>query len=424
MARERKYAGLPDMDDGQDIYETPLPELTDDTSTVPTTAKGGNHSDDEFYDLEDPEDPISRSRLRMNDALSRFQTSNVNTDSVDFTDRVDGKRKSYKVSSRRQKVRANGTVEYGDLSDEDDDEEGLERKIARLKREVEEAKEELAKRATVAGAEDGEKKPTKAGDGEKPTMRLESMSEVLQELSRSAAQPGPLPKATPAPAGPADESAMGSNATYTLTYAPTYEESHALAKTADFDRRLLSLEKGLGIASTIMPEVGSDGLPRAILPSLDVMEKQIATLAQASGPSLRAITSEVEELAKKQKALNDARDKDKSLGEGGRPAESDAKINALYGILPTIESLSPMLPPLLDRLRSLRAIHADAASASETLERLEKDQAEMAAELKQWRVGLEKMEEAIKGGDETVQGNMKVMEGWVKGLEERMDKLK
>ena len=224
-------------------------------------------------------------------------------------------------------------------------------------------------------------------------------------------------------------------ATYTVTYAPTYEQSHALAKAADFDRRLLMLEKGLGISSSTLPEAGSDGLARAILPTLDSLEKQISTLAQASTANLDAISRRVRTLAAEQDKLNDSREKAKTLREelgkhapaaapaAGEESEQEAKINALYGILPTIESLTPILPPLLDRLRSLRAIHADAATAAETLSRIEREQVDMAAELKQWRQGLEKMESAIKNGDETVKGNMKVMHGWVKDLEERMAKL-
>lgn len=225
---------------------------------------------------------------------------------------------------------------------------------------------------------------------------------------------------------------MGHDATYTITYAPAYEQSHALAKAADFDRRLLMLEKGLGISSSSIPEAGSDGLARAILPTLDSLEKQISTLSQASTANLDAISRRVRTLATEQDKLNDSREKAKALREelgkhaptpAGEESEQDSKINALYGILPTIENLTPILPPLLDRLRSLKAIHADAATAGETLNRIAREQAEMAAELKQWKGGLEKMEGVMKDGDEAVKGNMKVMDGWVKDLEERMAKL-
>lgn len=238
---------------------------------------------------------------------------------------------------------------------------------------------------------------------------------------------------------PADKDAEAEevgNSTYTITYAPTYEQTHALAKAADFDRRLLALEKGLGISSSLSAEAGEGGLPRAILPTLDNMDKQIMTLAQASTANLDAISRRVRTLASDQDKLNDSREKAKALREelgkgsgassqaqSADDAEQETKINALYGVLPTIESLAPMLPPLLDRLRSLRAIHADAATASQTLEQLEQKQTDMVAELKQWREGLQKLEETMKEGDSTVKGNMTVMEGWVKDLEERMTKL-
>ena len=345
---------------------------------------------------------------------------------MDFSDRVDGKRKSYKASSRRQRILQDGTEELGDLSDDDDD-ESLERKIARLKREVEEAKEEYARRKAA---------PSAGGSDAVGAENLVSLSQILGEISKpiSTTLAPQVLKTAPAPADAKEEAvvAMGQDATYTVTYAPGYEQTHALAKAADFDRRLLMLEKGLGISTSSVPEVGSDGLARAILPTLDSLEKQISTLSQASTANLDAISRRVRTLAAEQDKLNDSREKAKTLREelgrhaptpAGEESEQDAKINALYGILPTIESLAPILPPLLDRLRSLKTIHADAATASETLGRIEKEQAEMAAELKQWKGGLEKMETAMKDGDVAVKGNMKVMESWVKDLEERMARL-
>lgn len=346
---------------------------------------------------------------------------------MDFSDRVDGKRKSYKASSRRQRIQQDGTLELGDLSDDDDD-ESLERRIARLKREVEEAKSEYLKRKTESQKQEDDDEV--ASDD-----RLISLSQVLDEISKPTGRPTSvrIPKtATPSSPEEKPEAPSGDDATYTVTYAPTYEQSHALAKATDFDRRLLMLEKGLGINASLLPEAGADGLPRAILPTLDSMNKQISTLSEASTANLDAISRRVRTLAQEQDKLNDSREKAKSLreelgrnGSAAQPEESEqeAKINALYGILPTIENLTPILPPLLDRLRSLRAIHADAATASDTLARIEKQQAEMAAELKQWNEGLVKIETAIKEGNDSVEKNKQVMEEWVKDLEERMEDL-
>ncbi|KAH6604690.1 hypothetical protein Trco_006397 [Trichoderma cornu-damae] len=419
MALNRKYAALPDLDSAPDIYETP--ELTDDNSTVPTTA-ARTHSDDEFYGVDDETQSISRSRLRIDEARSRFSPATIDISGADFSDRVDGKRRSYKASSRRQRILQDGTEELGDLSD-DDDVESLERKIARLKREVEETKDEYAKRKGAA-----------PGDDEAPQgdTRLESLSQTLDDLSRRSGITSvkKMDPTSPSASEPVAADSPEAGPTYTITYAPTYEQTHALAKAADFDRRLLILERSLGISSSSTSEAGALGLPRAILPTLDSLEKQISTLSQASTANLDTISRRVRALASEQDKLNESREKAKALREelgkhaGSPPADTsdqEAKINALYAILPTIENLAPILPPLLDRLRSLRAIHADAATASQALDQIEKQQAELAAEVKLWRDGVDKLESTVGNGDRAMKTNVEVMGGWVKDLEQRLE---
>ncbi|KAG7117011.1 Molybdopterin synthase sulfur carrier subunit like protein [Verticillium longisporum] len=385
MALNRKYANLPDLDSAPDIYETP--DLTDDISTAPTTT-GPSQSDDE----------------------SRFLPSNVDASAADFSDR---------------RILEDGTTEIGDLSDEDD-EEHLDRKIARLQREIAEAKEEFGRKKAAAATQPA----IAASDAQE--QKLASLSQVIDEISRSIeSHAGVAPSQKPLPPPPQPQAGTeaqpeGLPATgtvsYTITYAPTYEQSHALAKAADFDRRLVLLEKGIGIGSAALPEADTNGLPRAILPTLDALQRQIVTLSQASTSNLDAITRRVRTLTQEAHQLEKARQGAKAAREslgGGSPSsaedaedsEQTAKINALYGTLPTIESLAPLLPPLLDRLRSLRAVHADAASASEILERIEKQQADMTADMKQWREGLDKVEEAVREGGATMSGNMKVIEG-------------
>ncbi|KAI1273397.1 Dynamitin-domain-containing protein [Xylaria sp. FL0933] len=426
MAVNRKYADLPDLDSAPDIYETP--DLTDDNSTIPTTVDR-SPSENEFDDDDDTDTDgpgISHSRLRIDQARSRFMPSQVDARDVDFSDRVHGKRKSYRASSRRHRILKDGTAEIGDLSDEEDG-ETLEKKIARLKREIQEAKEEYGRQREESGG-------APSDDAE-----LVTLSQALEELST---QPAAVLGSRAHPARPVREPTKSqedgplapvNSATYTVTYAPSYDQSHALAKAADFDWRLALLEKAIGISSTATPGLEGDGLPRAILPTLETLQNQIMTLSEASTSSLdsisrrvRTLTQEAEQLEKSRKAAKVAQEELSSAG--GHAVEADdaeqiAKINALYGTLPTIENLTPLLPPLLDRLRSLRAIHADAATASDTLERIENSQSEMASEILQWREGLEKIEEAMSEGDTSMAGNMKVIEGWVKELEAKMAQL-
>ena len=297
---------------------------------------------------------------------------------------------------------------------------------------MEEAKEEYA-RKQAEGGEKGEADKEVDGEG------LASLGQALEEISR----PPGVGRATRtgktvAPAEDTDGGAILSNATYTVTYAPTYEQSHALAKAAEFEQRLLGLEKSIGVGTATSLELGLNGLPRAILPTMDSMHQQISALGKASTTSLDAISRRVRTITADIDAMNkrkaqaqhegaryDAQGEPQAPVEGGEEGQDDqaAKINALYGTLPTIEALAPLLQPLLDRLRSLRIMHADAAAASETLDRIERQQVETAAELKQWREGLGKIEAAMGEGREAMEGNMGVMEGWVKDLEARMEKL-
>lgn len=396
----------------------------------PTTVR--SPSDNEYDDDEDAA-AISRSRLRIDQARSKFMPASVDATEVDFSDRVNTKRKSYKVSSRRHRVLEDGTEELGDLSDEDEA-GNLARKIARLKREIEEAKEEYGKqKASQTG--------TAVEEGE-----IESLSKTLDELTRldDSLAPRTIPTSGPRIPGAGtgagieqqDAEEADGSASYTITYAPNYEQTHALATAADFDRRLVFLEKALGVGSAAMPEFDSNGLPRAIIPLVENLHKQISTLSEASTPSLDAISRRVRTLTQEAESLEKARKNAKAAQEAlastGAAAASDAaspedseqaaKVNALYSMIPTIENLSPLLPPLLDRLRSLRMIHADAATAAETLAQIEQKQTEMATDIQQWREGLEKLEAAVRDGDASREKNVEVISQWVQELEGKISK--
>ncbi|KAL1893781.1 hypothetical protein Sste5346_006284 [Sporothrix stenoceras] len=442
MALNRKYSALPDLDTAPDIYETP--ELTDDNSTVlTTTGRSPSDDSDDNDDDDDVDTGISRSRVQVDQARSRFLGSTVDARGVDFSDRVDGKRKSYRTATSARRRRQQQKAVLGDVSDpdgdedeelvEDDDEDndspdGLERKIARLKREVEEAKAAYSRQKAEAAA----KANGKGAPGAAAGTDLDSLSQALDDITRLADEEA-AKTARPLSSAPTTDAAS----TSAPAPAPSAAGAHALAQTADFDRRLVLLERSIGIE-------GGDGagLPRAILPTLDALQRQIGTLADASTASLdgisrrvRTLAQEADQLAKSRQAAKAAQEAlaDVTGGAGGKTEAAssaakgedsdDTKINALYGTLPTIEQLAPLLPPLLDRLRSLRAIHADAAGASELLDELAQQQADTAAEVKQWRQGLETMEAALRDGEATMGKNAQVMEGWVKELEARLDRL-
>ncbi|KAG9543875.1 hypothetical protein KCU79_g17303, partial [Aureobasidium melanogenum] len=135
MAQVRKYAALPDLDESPDTYETP--DLTDDASTLPTSTAWSETSDTEA----NPN--ISRTKLHPDEARSQFQSSRVDARETDFSDRVSSKRRAYVVSNREH-------GQDGDDYDSEDENESLQRKLARLNREMQEVQNELEKRKSEA----------------------------------------------------------------------------------------------------------------------------------------------------------------------------------------------------------------------------------------------------------------------------------
>jgi nuclear migration protein JNM1 len=243
--------------------------------------------------------------------------------------------------------------------------------------------------------------------------------------------------------GKAERTQDGSS--YTVSYVPSFQQNHILAKAADFDKRLVLLEEVLGLDNMLLPSQGTSSV-KAVLPTLDTLDRQVAFLTSTSASSLDPIGKRIRQLTQEAEKLDEARRSAKASqealkssqsetfthpdrandtrkGDDGDDTEDISKINSLYGILPSIESLAPLLPSVLDRLRSLRLIHADAAGASHTLANVEKRQAEMVADIKSWRAGLEKVEGVMRDSEVTMASNMKMIEGWVQELEGRVKSL-
>lgn len=217
-------------------------------------------------------------------------------------------------------------------------------------------------------------------------------------------------------------------------------QSPVLPKVAEFDARLVLVETLMGIDAIPLPTQERQPT-RAVFPFIEQLDRQITALSTSTDSSLDSISRRVRQLTQDAQRLVEARSAAKAVQDGSsgprlplppdgessinsfiKDPEHVSKINALYGALPTIELLAPLLPAALDRLRSLQIIHADAAAANQTLAQLETRQEDMAQELKRWRDGLETVERKVKEGENTMSENTEVIETWVKELEERMNK--
>ena len=391
MAAPSRLAALPGYDTAPDVYETP--ELTDDTSntnhTAPsevddsTTSTSATTDSESYSDSESEGGVVSRRRLKPSHAREKFtrEGKGVEIKGGRFGDRVGGLGgRGYRVSqvSRRE------------------DNESLAERVARLKREVEECRV-LAEGANGEGA---------VGEGD-----MEGLRRVLEGLHTSTGR---------------DTRARDDEVESDKVKEETSKG------VADFDARLSVLEKSLGLASL---DGGAPETP--LLPSLALLDRQFGALMNASSlASLEAASGRIRKLKEEAEQLSlpsmDPTAQPQSSGtttptseatqQGMSPVDIE-KLRALHNLLPTLQSLSPTVPALLDRLRSLHNLHTGAANAASELEDVERGQADLDKEMKEWRVGLEKVEKAIREADEANGRNGKVVQGWVKDVEGRMSKL-
>ncbi|CAI7571459.1 unnamed protein product [Penicillium glandicola] len=467
MSFNKKYAGLPDLDLSPDIYETP--DLTDEASTLPTATIRTDSDHDDAGSNSD----IDREGVNPDQARMHFMGAAVDARDVNFSDSISMKRQAYRsksMSQRRRRRREDGVEEVGDLSDSED--ESIERRLARLRREVEDLKVEMANKTDGAEAESaaaGENSRENLGDG------VAELSRALDNLhaSRGAASSShsaaallsqKLGPATGSATDPKTQASVDASKTVSTVPAPTASSAGLLSHAAAFDGRLALLESSLGISSSSNPFIAdgiNDSTSHPVLPALDQLTSRLSALTgllvgtspasaapvanAASGmttPHLEALSTRVRKLTTDAEALTAARRKAFEAAKAvhnARLASSDtdvvpaleastdddhaAKIQALYTTLPTIQSLHPLLPSVLERLRSLRACHAGAAHAADSLNELEKRHAEMASEIEQWREGLTTVEEKMQQGEAALRSNVEVVEPWVRDLESRLARL-
>lgn len=304
------------------------------------------------------------------------------------------------------------------------------------------------------------------------TRKIASSLSTVAATQESTEGPKEIPTTDTVTTAPLQQEQQQPN--YTVTYAPTFRTSHSLARAADFDLRLTYLERLLGSTSSYLSSLDKHLPANAIIPTLDDLARQISVLTSTNQPFVEALYRRVKALTEQAEKLTDAKrntakatmlegattaattsapsafvggvgrratvstalsgpgdaDPVTSSGAGmghiyssaaSTEADREAKINALYGVLPTIQQLGPILPSVLDRLRSLRAIHSDAGRAAEGLEGVEKRQEEMSMEIAKWRGALEKVEGVMKNTEGVFMGNVGKVEEWMKDLEVRME---
>ncbi|KAK6436996.1 hypothetical protein LTR95_006804 [Oleoguttula sp. CCFEE 5521] len=389
MAHSSRLAMLPGYDTAPDIYETTPPSLTTSPPSRPTSVSSTSS-------ISSDDNGISHRRILPGTARERFTREGRGRDvrGGEFGDGVGGGKKGWKFGRRRA------------------EDEGLEERVARLRREVEECRvlAEREKSAVPKGEEIGEE--------------MEALREVLEGLdARSNKADGRNPRQPAVRAGTKGK----------VDDEDEDEQTDEPTGIAEFDARLSALERTLGPVGLEGGMMNGDASTSApLLPFLQMLDQQLSALMtatsleslEASSTRIRKLREEAEAFSASQHALDPDVKTNGTSGSHTSGASPDlAKLNALYGLLPTLQSLSPTVPAVIERLRSLRTLHGGAANAAAELEALERQQDEFDSELKAWREGLERVEEAVREADEANGRNGKVVQSWVKDLEGRLEKV-
>ncbi|KAF2468209.1 uncharacterized protein BDR25DRAFT_290906 [Lindgomyces ingoldianus] len=418
-----KYDSLPGIDTAPDVYETP--DLVEDASTIQASTAVSESESESDVD----ESGVRRQHLQPDQARSRFQPARVDARDVDFSDNITAQGRSYRTSTRGQRRR--GEV-LGD--DSGDEKESFSRKLLRVKKELHELETEYEGRL-----QSGDKTKIEERDPKEIMELISDKVDYIYAMRRGGvrgAEPllartiekfnsyppfGPSPRIT---------KAIERQPPLPGTQIQRSQLDFVLNQAADFDHRLTNLERSLGLNGNTMPDL-ADKAPFPIFPTLEKLEQTISTLADASSGNLDAAAQQIKKMILDAEQLKELRQEasrstpgpNSSSAKSPEPSEQESKVNALYGTLPAIDKLSPLLPLVLDRLRTLRLVHTSAWQADEVLTELEHRQSKQEDEIKKWETSIETQLQNVKVCEQSLQMNMKTVGDWVKRIEERIEKL-
>lgn len=423
-ATRPKYDNLPGIDTAPDIYETP--ELTEDVSTVQASTAV---SESDYGDDDDDNDysAVRHQRLQPDQARNRFQPARIDARGVDFSDNVTAQGQSYRTSTRRQRRR--GEI-LGDASDEE--EESFAQKLLRIKRELAALEDEYEQKI-----ESGDKSKIEEQDPKEMMEMIASKVDTIYAAHKGGARGAQaildrtvqkFDSYKPFDPSPKLTKAIANQPPLPGTQVQRSQLEFVLNQAAEFDRRITQLEGSLGLNGNTMPEL-NDHTPFPVSATLTRLEQTMGLIGDAASNNLDTVTQNVKKLTAEAEHLKEVREEAAEAGAGsndnssGTYPDQEAKINALYGTLPSIDKLSPILPLVLERLRTLRLVHTSAWQADEVLTELERRQSAQELEIKKWEQQLEILEKDIKRAETAMMNNIKTVGDDVKMLEGKMAKL-
>jgi nuclear migration protein JNM1 len=416
-ATRPKYDNLPGIDTAPDIYETP--DLAEDVSTIQASTVVSEDDDEDSA--------LDRQRFQTDQARSRFQPSRVDAQGVDFSDNIAAQRRSYRTTTQARRRR--GEI-LGDDSDEE--KESFSAKLQRVKRELVELENEYERRIQT-----GDKSKIEEKDPKHHLEVIANKIDTMYAMRRGGARGAeaqldrtvqkfkdykpfePSPKLT---------KALANQPPLPGTQIQRNQLEYVLNQAANFDKRITELENNLGLNANTMPELSArPSFP--VFATLQTLEQTLGLLGDASTNNLEAATQQIRKLTADAEQLKATREDAARVGSSSTDSnaaaypDQEAKINALYGTIPSIDKLSPILPMILERLRTLRLIHTSAWQADEVLSELEKRQSKQEEEILRWERQLVIVEKDMEKCTVAMHSNMKTVGDDVKKIEARVEKL-
>jgi nuclear migration protein JNM1 len=394
-----------------------------------TTLRTDSDHDDAGFNSD-----IDREGVNADQARLHFMGAAVDARDANFSDSISSKRQAYRSkdkSNRRRRRREDGTEEVGDLSDSED--ESVERRLARLRREVEDLKLEMENRsssgqnqAPEAGVCEAASAADKSGDNtlgdgvaelSRALDNLHGSSRGGQAASYSAAtalthkiNTGSQSFSVPGTDSQKQQAPAGESASTAVTPVPAQTAAPSaglLSHAAAFEGRLALLEASMGISSSSNPFVG-DGISepalQPVLPALELMASRLSALNgllaganPASGGSsatpglttlhLESLSTRVRKLTTDAEALASARKRAADAAKAAQAARiatgsdadvpsaegsfmDDEQIAKIQALYATLPTIQSLHPLLPSVLERLRSLRACHAGAAHAAESL------------------------------------------------------
>ncbi|GJJ06427.1 hypothetical protein Clacol_000618 [Clathrus columnatus] len=235
-----------------------------------------------------------------------------------------------------------------------------------------------------------------------------------------------------------------------VVYTPKTSEGPAIAEKrlgqidlAAMDKRVSELETLVGSSGTTLDE--SSPLPTPLLPLITRLGTQLTVLTQprhidSISRRLKILLSDLERVsaasgnantntsAVTTTALSQGQNRRQSQPANQAHVETSGPIpptvqESLQPILTRLSPLLPHIPHILARLRTLSSLHNDAAAFQETLKSMEEEERRIRTILNELESAVNAVETSLQENSNVISSNVGGLEKRVEGLNRRLEKL-